>query len=94
MSREFGSAQLSITQAATATTSGGTQVLAAKDSRVRAVFKNIDASITIYLGTGTVSASTGIPLLAGESIALYTRAAVKALSASGTPSLAIVDEYD
>lgn len=92
--REFGSKQLEITQVATATTDGGTQVLAAKNSRIRAVFKNVDSSITIYLGTGTVSSSTGMPLLAGESITLHTRAAVKALAASGTPSLAIVDEFD
>ena len=94
MAREFGSDQVAVSQAATATTAGGTQVLAAKNTRTRAVFKNLDTSITIYLGTGTVSSSTGIPLLAGESIALHTKGAIKALSASGTPSLAIVDEYD
>jgi hypothetical protein len=57
------------------------------------IIKNIDSSITVYIGEGTVTSSNGLPLLAGESVALETTAAVNAISASGTPTLAYIEEY-
>jgi hypothetical protein len=56
--------------------------------------KNIDASITIYLGGPAVSTSTGYPLLAGASISFGFVAgddnALYALAASGSPKLAFL----
>ena len=78
-------------QVATSTTSA--ELVAARKGRSRIVIKNLDASITVYVGTGTVATNTGMPVLAGESIALYTAAAINGRSASGTPSIAYVEEY-
>lgn len=85
------STNLNVAQVATSTTSG--VAVAARQGRQRVILKNIDASITIYVGIGTVTSSNSIPLLAGESIAFNTDDAVNALAASGTPSLAYAEEY-
>lgn len=85
------STAIAVNQVATSTTSA--EAVAARKSRYRVILKNIDSSITIYIGTGTVTATNSIPLLAGESVALETSAAVNALAASGTPSLAYAEEY-
>lgn len=82
---------INVSQVATSTTSA--QAIAARPGRRRLIIKNIDPSITIYIGIGTVVSSTSMPLLAGESIALETNAAVNALSASGTPALAYIEEF-
>ena len=85
------STAIAVNQVATSTTSA--EAIAARPSRYRVVIKNIDSSITQYIGTGTVTSSNSMVLLAGESIALETSAAINALSASGTPSLAYIEEY-
>lgn len=70
-------------------------ISAANESRSRILVKNTDASIVVYVGEATgVTSSTGFPLAAGESVALYTTAAVYAIAASGTPSIAIVEELN
>lgn len=79
-------------QAATSTTSA--EAVAFRAGRTRVVLKNIDTAITIYVGTGTVTSSNSIPLLAGESIALNTAAAINALAASDTPNLAYIEECE
>lgn len=82
---------VNIAQVATSTTSG--EAVAARTTRQRLILKNVDSSITIYVGIGTVTSSNSMVLLAGESIAIETSAAINALSASGTPRLAYVEEY-
>lgn len=67
-------------------------VLAARPNRIAAILRNIDASITIYVGDSAVD-STYFSLPAGASISLTTTAAVYAVAASGTPTLAIWEEY-
>jgi len=56
--------------------------------------KNIDASITIYIGGPNVTSSNGYPLLAGQSISSsWLQNEVTTLycvAASGTPILAIL----
>lgn len=88
---QVGSRSLNVAQVATSTTSA--VAVAARNGRKRVVVKNIDSSITIYVGIGTVTSSNSLPLLAGESAVFYTQAAINALSASGTPSLAYYEEY-
>lgn len=83
-------ASVVINQVATSTTSG--VAVAARAYRRRVILKNIDASITIYVGTGTVTSTNSMVLLAGESIAMEVADAINALSASGTPRLAYVEE--
>ena len=78
-------------QFATSTTSA--EAVAYRAQRLRVIVKNADTAITMYIGEGTVTASNGLPLLAGESVALKTTAAVNAIAASGTPVLAFLEEY-
>jgi hypothetical protein len=84
-----------ITQVASATTAGGVVLVAERAGRRRVTFKNLDGSIIVYIGAGdqTVSASNGFTLLAGQSVTFETQAAFKSLSASGTPSIAVAEEY-
>lgn len=70
------------------------KVCSVRPSRHRAVVKNIDAAITVYVGVDTnVTSSIGMPLLAGESISLYTYGEVWVIAASATPSVAIIEEF-
>ena len=69
-------------------------IFAARPTRVRAVVKNLDAAISIYIGAAdTVSSTTGLTLLAGESVEVFTTAAIYAIAASGTPSVGLMEEY-
>lgn len=89
----YGAASFSATQNALSTNAEA--IFAARATRTRAVVKNIDSSITVYVGeAGTVTSSTGMSLLAGESISLFTTAAVYAIAASGTPTVALLEEYE
>lgn len=86
----------SIANAHVATSTTSAELIAARAGRAWVIIKNIDASITVYVGTGTVApsgATGGLPLLAGESVQLDTSAAINGRSASGTPSIAYVEGY-
>lgn len=84
------STQINVSQVACGASA---EVVAARPQRRRVILKNIDTSITIYIGIGTVTSSNSMWLLAGESIALDTTAAINALAASGSPVLAYIEEY-
>lgn len=75
-----------------------TVVVAARRGRVRVVVRNLSASITVYVGDSGVDSGDGFPLFsntpAGESVSLFTEAAVYAIAASGTPSVSYIEEYD
>lgn len=76
---------------ATATTAA--VVIPRRAQRYRATIKNLDTSIVIYIGSDTnTGPTTGMPLRAGESIAIYSSAAIWAESASGTPSISYLEE--
>jgi hypothetical protein len=79
-------------QVATSTTAGTLAV--ARPTRTSVTFVNMDASITVYIGPATVTAGNGFPLLAGQSITLYTTALIQVIAASGTPTVAVGDEYN
>lgn len=79
-------------QVATSTTSA--TLLAARSTRRSVTFKNLDGSITIYIGSGTVTSGNGYPLLAGQTITLTITTLINAIAASGTPSIAYIEEYD
>lgn len=61
--------------------------------RALVAFKNLDATIVIYIGDSAVDSSTGWKLAAGEStpiLELTPGEVVYAVAASGTPSLGIL----
>lgn len=87
-----GAPTLSNGQAALSTTSGA--IVAPNATRRSVSIQNMDATITIYVGTGTVSASNGYRLLAGQSVSLDTVAAVNGIAASGTPSAGYIQTAD
>lgn len=76
-----------------ASTSAAT-LLAARATRRSVIFKNHDASITVYIGAATVSSSNGMAIAAGESIKLYITTLIQVISASGTPVVSYIEEYD
>lgn len=87
-----GSLHLNSAQVAASTSA---QNIAARDVRRGIVIRNLDASITIYLsGSGLVTSSNGMPLKAGESIAIDTAATIYYIAASGTPTIAYLETYD
>jgi hypothetical protein len=65
----------------------------ADENWVTRTFKNVDSSITIYIGNSNVSgASDGFELLAGESLAEDSiSTAVYAIAASGTPNVNVLE---
>lgn len=66
-----------------------------RSGRQRVTIQNLDNSISVAIGfDNTVSTSTGIVLRAGESIRLETAASIWAEAASGTPTIAYVEEYE
>lgn len=85
-SRNLGSGQV--------TTSTSAASIAARATRRGITVRNLDSSITIYIGGVGVTSSTGMPLKAGESIAIDTSAAVYYIAASGAPILAFLESYD
>lgn len=75
------------------TTSGGVTVAAARDTRKTILIRN-GGSVAIYVGTGTVSSTTGFLVNPGEAIMLSTTAAVKAIAASSSATSYYIEEYD
>lgn len=76
------------------TAGASAQLLAARPTRREAIIKNIDASITVYIGTGTVTSANSMPLLAQQSMPITYTGQINCLAASGSPVVAIRDEYD
>lgn len=84
---------IAVTNVASATTAGGTVLITASAARKELHIRNIDASITVYIGNTGLTSSTGYKLAAGEEkifkgpiagIAWYS------LSASGTPAIQLL----
>jgi hypothetical protein len=86
----------SIAHAQVATSSSAGVVLAADSTRRRRtiLIRNLDTSISVYIGGSTVTTGNGMLVKAGESITVSTSAAVYAVAASGTPTVAYLTEDD
>lgn len=67
-------------------TAGGTVVVAADTGTVMVQITN-QGSVACYVGQGTVSAANGFYLAPGESIALPTQTAIKAITASSSTTI-------
>jgi hypothetical protein len=90
---EYGAPNFAASQNALSTTAE--KVFEERETRRYAVIKNTDASIVVGIGaTDAVSTTTGMTLAAGESIRLDTTAAIWMESASGTPTVALLEVYD
>lgn len=77
------------------TTSGSAGTLAiARATRRSLTIKNIDASITVYIGPATVTTANGMEVKAGQSITVTWVGLVQVIAASGTPVVCVWDEYD
>lgn len=76
-----------------ASTSAAT-LLAARATRRSAMFVNMDAAITVYIGAATVSASNGVPLKPGQSISIDALGLFQVIAASGSPVVAFIEVYD
>ena len=87
-----GGATVAAGQVQLSTTSG--TVRAARPGRKSITIRNMDSSISVYIGAGTVSSSNGFLLKAGESVSVDTTAAVNGIAASGTPSVCFLETYD
>lgn len=77
----------------TATTSAAT-LIAVRSTRRSAVVRNLDSVITVYIGPATVTSGNGMPLRAGESMPIDSTALIQVIAASGTPSVAYIENYD
>lgn len=69
-------------------------LVGARNTRRSVTVRNLDAAITVFIGPVGVTAETGFPLRAGESIAVDTTALIQVLAASGTPKVAFYDTWN
>lgn len=76
----------------TATTTAGTLVIA-RPTRTSVLFRNLDSSISVYIGKATVTSSTGTLLKAGESWPVTYVGLWQVIAVSGTPVVSYADEY-
>lgn len=78
---------------AAVTDASAVEVVASRVGRVSVVVHNIGTD-EVYLGDATVTASTGLPLLAGESLPLPTQAAIYAIcNTSETATVGYAEVY-
>ena len=67
-------------------------ILPLRHGRIGALIRNTDASITVYIGDAAVNSSQ-FSLPAGASLTITSVLPVFAVAASGTPTIAIFEEY-
>lgn len=89
---ESGAANLGFNQVTVQNTA--TQIVAANATRRAVVIVNTDASNAIYIGSASVTSSTGIKLAAGANISIPTVAAVYGITASSTAVAGELEVYD
>lgn len=77
----------------TASGTAGTLV-ASRATRRYVTVKNLDTSLTVYIGIATVTAGNGMPLKGGESVSLDFTGLIQVIAASGSPIVAYAEVYD
>lgn len=88
-----GAANISTEQEALSTTAEA--ALAARATRRSVLVQNLDTAETVWVGANTSTGpTTGIRLLPGESVRIYTTAAIWAEAGANTPTVAFLEEYD
>ena len=78
-------------RASVTTTSGS--ALAANTTRKYVIFYNLGSDV-VDIGPSGVASGSGFPLYPGESVTLYTTAAIHMDAASGTQSVAYIEVSD
>lgn len=71
--------------------SAGTLV-AANAARSKLTVRNMDTSISVYIGEATVTTGNGFLLKAGESMIIESPELIQVLAASGSPVVCYIDE--
>lgn len=89
----FGGAANIATGQVTGTTAGTTAIVAARSTRRSVTIKNISSANSIFIGDATVTTLSGIPLNAGESIALDFTGALAGYAMGGACVVAYADVY-
>jgi hypothetical protein len=87
-----GAAHLATGQVASSTTAG--TLVIARSTRTSVLFRNLDATISVYIGPATVTSGNGMLLKAGESVSFTDVGLIQVIAASGTPTIAFADEYN
>ena len=77
----------------TASITASTLVIARK-TRTSCLVRNTDATISVYIGTATVTSANGMILKAGESVVITGQNLWQVIAASGSPVIAIIDEFN
>ena len=88
----IGAAHVAAAQITTSTTAG--TLIIARATRRSCLVRNTDAAISIYLGPATVTSGNGMVLKAGESTVITAVTLWQVIAASGSPVIAVLDEYD
>lgn len=60
-------------------------------SKVRTTIANTDAAISVWIGTSSVAANTGILLAAGQKVSFEGVSEIYAVAASGTPTVTVIE---
>ncbi len=91
----IGAATTANTQVTVGTTSGGDQLLASRSTRRRLFITN-QGTTDVYVGVGTVSTANGmlLPGIKGACMELRSVQQVKAIVASGSQAVSVIEEYD
>ncbi len=76
-----------------ATTTPSTLV-AARPTRRSVTIKNINTSISVYVGLATVSSSNGMLLRSGESISVDYVGLIQVVAGSNSPNVSYIETYD
>ncbi len=77
----------------TATTTPATLV-AARPTRRSVTIKNINTSISVYVGLATVSSANGMLLRSGESISVDYVGLIQVVAGSNSPNVSYIETYD
>lgn len=87
-----GAAHAATSQVATSTVAATLAI--ARPTRVGLLVRNLDTSISVYIGPATVTSGNGMLLKAGESVVVTAVTLWQVIAASSTPNVAICDEYN
>lgn len=77
-----------------ATSTVAATLVVARETRRGCLVRNLDTTISVYIGAATVTSANGMLLKAGESVVIQGKGLYQVISASGTPTVAVMDEYD
>ena len=89
---ESGTANMATAQTSVASTA--TQIVGVRATRRAVLITNPSSTVTVYLGSASVTTSTGQALLPGNSISVPTTLAVYGIVASSTQTVSSIEVYD